>query len=237
MITAAIPTSDWIITSSAGFNGILTPADDTVQKCLQKLDDIVSSQIPVTSSNFDGVILTSSENTVQKCMDRLSMTLNSFVAQNGYVNKADSVMSFNNATRTFTIQPTGSYFEFFSYGIKYKKTIPQSVVIPNTAGLWFIYFDSSGTLVTTQTFVETIITKAGYTATVYWDPISAVDVIMGEERHGYEMDSQTHLYLHSSIGTQFGSPLGFALSGIVANGSGNSDTHAEVAISGRSNVG
>lgn len=143
MIITQIPTSNWVTVSSAGFNGILTPADDTVQECLQKLDDIVSSQIPVSTSNFDGTILTTSEDTVQKCVDKLALSLNSFVFQNGFINRTDSSISFVSLTRTFTIQPTGPSFEFYSYGSKYKKTTPQTIVLPNTAGLWHIYFNAA----------------------------------------------------------------------------------------------
>ena len=41
-------------------------------------------------------------------------------------------------------------------------------------------------------------------ATVYWNGTSG---IIGDERHGLTMDGMTHEYLHSTVGTRFGSGL------------------------------
>lgn len=171
---------------------------------------------------------------MQKCFDTISAALSSFSPQNGFPNRTDSSISFVNGTRTFTIQPTGASFSFFSGGVKFVKSTPQTVVISNTHSLWYIYFDLTGTLAATTTFTEAIITTYCFVASVYWDAIAGESLLVGEERHGSEMDSYTHLYLHSSFGTQFGSPVGFALTGVVADGNGDLDTSAQVGINGGS---
>ncbi len=42
--------------------------------------------------------------------------------QNGFVDKSNSTISFTNATRTFSIQPTVTSFDYYVQGIKYTST-------------------------------------------------------------------------------------------------------------------
>lgn len=44
----------WTSVESSGFNGNLAPTDDTVQKCLQKLDDLVITGGGGGPCNIDG---------------------------------------------------------------------------------------------------------------------------------------------------------------------------------------
>lgn len=191
-----------------------------------------ASQTPVSVISFDA-IFNADDNTAQKCFDKLDDTLSSFMFQNGFVNRTDSSYEFDNETRTFTIQPVSETFVFFSSGIKYHKTTPQQVIIDDSEGLWYIYFNAFGILSASQSFLSEIITHWVFVATIYWDATNKQAILIGEERHGYEMDSQTHIYLHSTFGTQLGyHPLGFSLTNLIVDGNGDNNDTAQLGIAG-----
>ncbi|UCF48283.1 MAG: hypothetical protein JSU89_14125 [Myxococcales bacterium] len=139
----------------------------------------------------------------------------------GFPNITDTALSFVSATRTFTITPTGASFDFYSKGTKYTKSSAQSVVIPNTTGLHFVYFDASGTLVSSLV-PWSFGAGLAFVATVYWNTAATSEYVLGEERHGLVMDWRTHQYLHETRNTVYVS--GFAISGYVLD----SDTDADV---------
>lgn len=128
----------------------------------------------------------------------------------GFPNTTDSVISFVPGTRTFTIAPAVTSFDTYSKGVKFTYSSAQNVVIPNTTGLHFIYFDAAGTLVSSLT-PWTLGTGLVLVATVYWNTAVPTQYILGEERHGLVMDWRTHLYLHESRRTVYVN--GFGISG------------------------
>lgn len=150
----------------------------------------------------------------------------------GFINRTDSTISFDDGTLTFTVAPVSSSFDFYSSGTRYTKTTTQTVTITDTEGQWHFYFDATGTLVSTQTFSTDIITDYGYVANIYWDATNNEHIFLGDERHGYLMDSITHLYLHNTHGAAIDYPIGLSVINIVADGNGDSATHAQVGISG-----
>lgn len=128
----------------------------------------------------------------------------------GFPNVTDSVISFVPGTRTFTIAPVVTSFDIYSGGVKYTFSSAQNVVIPNTTGLHFIYFNAAGTLVSSLT-PWSFGTGLVFVATVYWNSGVPTQYILGEERHGLVMDWRTHQYLHETRRTVFVN--GFGLSG------------------------
>lgn len=124
--------------------------------------------------------------------------LNALQDPTGFENLTSSTISFVNATRTFTITPTSSNFNVWIRGIKYVKTT-DSVVIPNVAGLHYIYYNSSGVLTSSTTVWD--FPTASSVALVYWDGTTSLNLC--EERHMTVMDWATHKYLHSTRGTQY----------------------------------
>lgn len=141
----------------------------------------------------------------------------------GFPTLADSTISFVPGTRTFTIAPAVTSFDTYSKGVKRTYSSAQNVVIPNTTGLHFIYFDASGTLIsslTPWTFGDGLV----FVATVYWNSGVPTQYILGEERHGLVMDWRTHQYLHETRRTVYVS--GFTLSGYTIG----SDTDAAVTV-------
>ena len=148
----------------------------------------------------------------------------------GFVKRTDSEFSFDDGTRTFTIQPKSpaTYFFYVQKGKLYKVAAAKTVVIPDAEGLHFIYFDGN-TLTSTQVFDLDIIVAKTFVATVHWNATANVAIMLSDERHLVTMDGATHAYLHNTNGTQYASGLG--LSGSVV-GDGSTDAHAQVSLDG-----
>jgi hypothetical protein len=145
----------------------------------------------------------------------------------GFPNRDDSEYSFNPTTRTFTISPTGSSYDFYTEGgVKYTKTTDQTTVIPDTEGNHFIYFDTSGVLQNTMTWTDDLVLKYAYVVGLYWDADNNEAILLGEERHGRIMSGATHLHWHRTFGTSYYSGLG--LNSVLTDEDGSSDTHCQL---------
>lgn len=145
----------------------------------------------------------------------------------GHKNKEDSSISFNASTRTFTISPVSSSFEVWCAGRKFVYTSSQSVTIPNTTGLYYIYFDSEGVLQYKTTFFTW--ESDAPTAYIYWNATTGTAPFIADERHGVTLDWQTHEYLHRTRGAVIAN--GFTASNYTLGGDGSSNTHAQIDIS------
>lgn len=148
----------------------------------------------------------------------------------GFPNRSDSVVTWVNATRTFSIAPTGVSFDVWVSGTKYTKTTTESLVGDGTdftiaEGLWFFYYDDTGTLTASQTFWDLSNTAQVYI--IYWDNTNLTAITELEERHGLVMDWATHKNLHFTRGTQYVSGLS---PGNITIGDGDSDIHAQLSI-------
>ena len=143
----------------------------------------------------------------------------------GFINRTDSTLAFDDGTRTFTIAPTVSQFEYYLKGVRYTKTTPQTKVISIDEGLHYLYFDGDA-LVETTTFDAVLIYEKALCAIIYWDAANSKQIYFADERHGVTMDGKTHAYLHFTRGTAWIS--GLAGDGIIADGTGDSDTHAYI---------
>lgn len=145
----------------------------------------------------------------------------------GFPVRTDSTLSFNDGTRTFTITPNPTYFDYFIKGKPYRKNSAQSVVIPNADGMHYIYFDGD-TLSTTQTFSDDILREYAFVATVYWSVSADEGILIGDERHSLTMDAATHAYLHRTFGAQVRGGLSLGNFTIVGTGAANADATASV---------
>jgi hypothetical protein len=140
----------------------------------------------------------------------------------GFPNRIDSVVSFApSPNRRFTIAPAVTSFDFYINGVKFTKNAAETIDLPNTTGLWFIYYDNTGTLQASLTPWNYGDNKA-FVATVYWNTAAPTQSLFGDERHGLVMDWQTHEYLHRVERTRYIS--GFPISGYVLD----SDVDADV---------
>jgi len=70
----------------------------------------------------------------------------------GEIATGDSTISFTDGTLTLSIQPVAASFDFYISGQKHIST-GDTVTITDTEGLWYIYYNESGVLTATQTWM------------------------------------------------------------------------------------
>ena len=132
----------------------------------------------------------------------------------GFPNRTDSTLSWVVGTRTLTIAPSNGSFEFWETAAKYTKTTSESIVIADTNGLHYVYYDAG---VLTQvanpshTILDDIWNHKAVVGLVYWNTNTNEAPILGDERHGTVMSGRTHEWLHDAIGSVY--KIGLAASG------------------------
>ncbi|MBF0399960.1 MAG: hypothetical protein HQL90_04260 [Magnetococcales bacterium] len=148
--------------------------------------------------------------------------------QNGWLDTTNMSLSFDSGTRTLTVSDSGGTLQFWSGGVLYAKSSPQTIQIADTTGTHHIYFDTSGNIQEVTEFTQSFLTTWAYTAAIYWNATAGAAVNIGNELHGSEMDGRTHSYLHATRGTQYDS--GLAITPTVVGGNGSLDSHAQIAV-------
>ena len=158
---------------------------------------------------------------------------NDMVIPNGIITITDQTSSINDITRTYSIDPTGATFSYYSNNTKYTNSTGDSIVFPDSEGQHGFYYDGD-TLVTvyepTREIMETVIIEKCFLAWLYWDATNKKLVLFtgDSEFHGITMDGKTHVYLHETQGSKFRS--GCALNSILSDENGSIDTHAQFGI-------
>lgn len=144
----------------------------------------------------------------------------------GFEDRTSSSISFDNSTRTFQISASASSYIVWCAGVRHVKSSSETVVIPNTTGLYYIYFSSAGTLsYKTTYFTWSEDTPVSY---VYWNATTASAEFFADERHGVTLDWATHEYLHRTRGAAIAEGLN-AYGYTLANG-GDADSDAQISI-------
>lgn len=144
----------------------------------------------------------------------------------GFVNRPDSVISFDNGSRSFIISPLSTSYTIYTRGVKRTITDTRSVSIPDTTGLYYIYFDTNGVLQYRTTFYDW--PNDCMVAYIYYNAATGTAPFVADERHGIVLDWQTHEYLHRTRGASFAN--GFELSGYVLLGDGSSNAHLQLTL-------
>jgi len=146
----------------------------------------------------------------------------------GFIDTADSNISFVNGTRTFTISPAISEFSYYSESKKYTKTASENIIISDVSGLHFIYYDGD-TLKETTTFTIDLLSKYAFVSEIYWVQADARQILFADERHGCVMSSRDHEYLHKTRGAvlEITDSYPSGLSGILSDENGSLDSHAQ----------
>ena len=146
----------------------------------------------------------------------------------GMINVSDTVLSFDDGKREFTITPTSpaTTFSYWFQGVKYTKTGAQTIALTtDTDGVWKFYY-VGGTLTRDQSNSLSFSEKVPI-CEIYWNQASQVHLDIQDERHMIVMDPSTHQYLHDTVGTRWGTGLG--VSGDIT-GDGKDNAHAQVAV-------
>lgn len=149
----------------------------------------------------------------------------------GFVNKNDTTLFWNDANRTATLNidnATQIYINGKLYDLPIGIFTKQ---ISNVEGQHYIYFDVDANnnviIEETTSFTEDLITKYCIIAYCYFDATNSKAVLgLQDERHGMTMDCDTHLYLHTTVGTAYQSGL---LPSVIADGDGSVDSHIQMA--------
>lgn len=229
-----------------GVSDTLYPTQNAVKTYV---DNFVASSSPVTSVNGQtaAVILDSDDlqnnqgnfeywyipdnSTIKQHLDELADRRE---AQNtltkeptGFATRDEATTSFSDSApaRTFTIAPVGASFTFYVKGVRFIKTASESIQIPNLAGNHFIYYNPAGVLSSTQVASSDLFKENAFVSVVYWNTDTSTHSYFAEERHGLQMDGETHSYLHTVFGAQYLS--GLALQNFVVDGDGSLATHAQ----------
>ena len=147
----------------------------------------------------------------------------------GFVNRTTSALAFSNTTRIFTISPVAEGYTLWLAGGEIYKNTSDSVTILNTTGLYYIYFDSSDSVLkVTSTFNSDLFLKHAMVSIIYWQVDQQQAIYFADERHGMQMDGATQAHLHLSLGTQYRS--GLSLTGMIVDGNGSLSSHAQFGI-------
>jgi hypothetical protein len=141
----------------------------------------------------------------------------------GHADRTQSIISFDESTRTFSIAPAITSFDIYTSGVKQTITTTLTKQIPDISGNYFLYINTSGALDYYTTFNPALLTGVAYTAFIHWNSTDNQAVAFGEERHGITMDGTTHSYLHTTRGTQISSGASITFD-IAGDGTADSDT-------------
>jgi hypothetical protein len=144
----------------------------------------------------------------------------------GHEDKSESTISFNEGTRTFSIAPVSTSFTVWCAGKRFVKTGTETVEIPDTSGLYYIYFNTSGVLSYRTSFF--VWDEDAPTAYIYWNEVDNKAYFFADERHGITLDWATHEYLHRTRGAAIAN--GFGANNYIINGDGSLDSHAKLDI-------
>lgn len=147
----------------------------------------------------------------------------------GFVNRTDSSITFNNTTRTFTIAPVSEGYMLWLAGGEIHKVQSDSITIPNTSGLYYIYFDvDDSALKYSGTYTSALLARQAMVSIIYWQVDQQQAIYFADERHGMLMDGVTQAYLHQTNGTVYRS--GLALTNILVDQTGALTTHAQFGV-------
>ena len=222
------------ITTTTGTNSVSIDLDDTgvTPATYGDADSVaqftVDQQGRITSATNVNISLTSSAITDFGSSVRTVTGIDQTFEPMGHADRTDSTISFNTGTRTFSIAPVATSYDIWCKGVKYTKTGTSTVAIPNTSGLYYIYFDSTGTLQYRTSYFDW--DDDVPTSYIYWNATTSSAVYLADERHGITLDWATHEYLHRTRGAVIAN--GFSVNNYTITGDGTLDAHAQIDLSG-----
>jgi len=146
---------------------------------------------------FDGTL------TFKNASKALNVEDTNLTPRTGWPTAPGVTLSFSDGDRTFTVTDGGSAF-YYILGVKYTLGGNKTVVIDNTEGLWYIYFDGA-TLTASQTIWSFTAEDKALVAYLNWDATADNEksIFLGYELHTFHMDGSTHARLHYAGGARW----------------------------------
>lgn len=160
----------------------------------------------------------------------------------------DSVFSWNDASRTFSIIPLDpvyagyipkySIFSWSNQTHQHTKFEREELILPDEEGLFAIYFAADSVLRTqtlhylknpTRSDLQVLYLKKVLISFVYWDATNKTAIHAGNDRHGSEWNPQQHWQQHRAF--QAKKDSGMSITGILVNEDGSDDSHAKFNVS------
>ena len=123
----------------------------------------------------------------------------------GFADRTSAVMSYDSATRSFSITQTGGVKYWFE-GVEIIANSTLTIQHSESANNYFVYFqDNSGVLSVSNSAWDLLVHVP--VCLIYYDGTKG---LAWEERHGNDRDRNNHRYLHETHGTQYISGLSIA---------------------------
>lgn len=124
----------------------------------------------------------------------------------GFPNRTDATMALVNAgaTYTVTLTPVSSSFSVWAAATKYTKSSVESISMPKTSGLRYVYYNSSGVLTQSTTKWNW---NTDAPVAVYYYSVAAGAAFLIDERHGVNMDNDTQQWLSETAGSRITSGI------------------------------
>lgn len=154
----------------------------------------VTSAVDATTKNAP---LTNAE------IDTNFINLNNAIIQSGDVtgfsSRTNNTIAFTDATRTFTLAPTGANFVIYHKGRAVTISSAQTLVIANSSGSHWIHWDYAQNRLV-DVGANPNIRENLLVAYIYWDSTSSSAVFFSDERHSASVDKNWHYSKHLENG-------------------------------------
>lgn len=142
-----------------------------------------------------------SPNSIKQAIDILAMQSVGTTTKDmtGFESIAGSTISYNDASRVFTLGTSSSYNVWYR-GTKTTISANKTVTLSATAGVHYIYLNAS-TLALEETTTESTAWDSNIlVAYVYLDTATTKGIIVGDERHSASRDTDWHKAQHNNVG-------------------------------------
>ena len=225
-VTGALSGTDWstfsgkqgtLITGMTAADGTIL-ATDTIIQAFGKL-----ARVPQTDASNQALTAGFVATSVIGALNETRLVNTVTCDPTGVETSSAITLAWVDGTKTVTASPTAVNYRVWVRGkpIVISTNRTWTIPAPLTAGLYYLWLDSTGAAVISQSFWD--LSAVVPIASVYWDGAKGT---MFDERHGIAMDWATHVYLHTTVGTRF--VRGFGLDGYAAGVYSDAATQVQV---------
>jgi hypothetical protein len=129
--------------------------------------------------------------------------------------QSEITLTFDDGDRELTVTPTGTVY-YFIKNKRYELSEAKSIIIDDTEGLWYIYFNGL-TLTASQTSWDWQLADICGVAMIHWNAANNTGNRVLWECHGFDMSASTHATKHHCEGMQYDAES----AGLVVTAGGN----------------